>query len=77
MKLNPKYTWLWIIWIAAFGVIEFAALRDKAEGDTLSEHIRVLIGTKSPGRNWENWLFRIGLGGLLVWFVPHFFTGSI
>jgi len=56
MKLNPKYTWLWIIWIAAFGVIEFAALRDKAEGDTLSEHIRVLIGTKSPGRNWENWL---------------------
>ena len=77
MKLNKKYTLLWVIWILAFGVIEFAALKDKGEGDTLSEHVRKLIGTNTPGRNWENWIARIGVAGLLVWLVPHFFTGSI
>ena len=29
MKLNKKYTTLWAIWILAFGVIEYAALKDK------------------------------------------------
>lgn len=77
MKLNSKYTWLWALWIAAFGVIEYAALKDKAEGDTLSEHVRKLIGTNTPGRNWENWIFRAGLLGLFAWLIPHFFTGSI
>jgi len=77
MKLNKMYTVLWVIWILAFGVIEFAALKNKRSGDTLTEHIRKLIGTKTPGRNWENWVARIGLAGLLIWFVPHFFTGAI
>lgn len=77
MKLKSKYTWLWLIWIAAFGVIEFAALKNKDKGDTLTEHVRKLIGTNTPGRNWENWVARVGLAGLLVWLIPHFFTGSI
>ncbi|MGY8962558.1 MAG: hypothetical protein ACKVKT_03270 [Rhodospirillales bacterium] len=77
MKLNNKYTWMWAIWLLAFGVIEYAALKDQRKGDTLTEHVRKLIGTKTPGRNWENWIARIGLAGLLLWFIPHFFTGSI
>jgi len=77
MKLNSKYTKLWIIWILAFGVIEYSALQDKDEGATLSSHIWKLIGTNTPGRNWENWVARIGLGGLILWAIPHFFTGSI
>jgi len=75
MSLNKKYTWLWAIWLVAFGVIEYAALKDKDKGDTLSEHVWKLIGTKTPGRNWENWIFRAGLVGLFAWLIPHFFTG--
>lgn len=77
MKLNSKYTKLWIIWILAFGVIEYQALQDKDRGDTLTEHIRKLIGTNTPGRNWENWVARIIFAGGILWSIPHFFTGSI
>jgi len=76
MKLNSKYTWLWIIWIAAFGVIEYAALKNKKEGRSLSAHVKKLIGTNTPGRNWENWLARIVLAGGFIWVIPHFFTAS-
>ena len=76
MKLNRKYTALWVVWIVAFGVIEYAALKNKDTGDTLSEHIWKLIGTNTPGRNWENWLARAVLAGGFVWAVPHFFTGT-
>ncbi len=54
-----KYTWLWIIWILAFGVIEYAAIKNNDSGDTLSEHIWKLIGTNTPGRNWENWIVQL------------------
>lgn len=77
MSLNKKYTWLWVIWLAAFGVIEYAALKNKKKGDTLTEHVRKLIGTNTPGRNWENWVFRVILGGGIIWAIPHFFTGAI
>lgn len=76
MKLNKKYTVLWIIWITAFGVIEFAALKDKKQGRSLSSHVWKLIGTKTKGRNWENWIFRIALAGGFIWIVPHFFTAG-
>ena len=76
-KLNKKYTWLWVIWLLAFGCIEFAALKNKGDGDTLTAHVRKLIGTQTGGRNWENWLARIGLAGLFIWLIPHFFTGAV
>ena len=76
MKLNSKYTKLWIIWILAFGVIEYSAIKDKAKGDTLSENIRELIGTTGT-RDALAWIFRLGVGGLILWAIPHFFTGSI
>jgi hypothetical protein len=77
MSLNKKYTWLWVIWVLAFGVIEYSALKNKGKGDTLTEHVRKLIGTGTAGRNWENWVARIVLAGGILWSIPHFFTGSI
>lgn len=77
MKLNSKYTVLWVIWLVAFGVIEYKALQNKDEGDTLSEHVWKMIGTNTPGRNWENWLARVGLGGFFVWIIVHFYTAAI
>ncbi len=75
MKLNSKYTWLWVVWIAAFGVIEYSALKNKKEGDTLSEHVWKAIGTDTPGRSWKSWLGRGVLLGGFIWIIPHFFTG--
>ncbi len=75
MKLNWKYTLGWILWIVGFGVLEYKALKDKREGDTLSEHVYKVIGTKAVKKSWVNWVFRIGLGGLFAWLIPHFFTG--
>lgn len=74
--MNKKYTYAWIAWILMFGVIEFAAIQDKREGDTLTEHVRAAIGTAGP-RQWINWVARVGLGVLFAWLIPHFFTGSV
>ena len=75
--MNKKYTAMWIIWLLGFGVIEYAAMKNNKSGDTLTEHVWKVIGTNTPGRNWENWVARVVLAGLLIWLVPHFFTGSI
>lgn len=77
MKLDKKYTILWVVWLLAFGVIEYAALKDKEEGRSLSSHIWELIGTNTPGRNWKHWTFRVGLGGFFAWLIVHFYTGSV
>ena len=74
--MNKKYTYAWIAWILMFGVIEFAAIQDKRNGDTLTEHVRAAIGTAGP-REWFHWVGRVGLGVLFAWLVPHFFTGSV
>ena len=70
-----KYSWLWVVWGLLFGVVEYKAIKNKKEGDTLSEHVWKLIGTDTPGRNWHHWLFRGALGALFIWLIPHFFTG--
>lgn len=73
MKLNWKYTLGWIIWILGFGVLEYKAIKNKSEGDTLSEHVWSVIGTGADSPSALNWVFRIGLGGLFAWLIPHFF----
>lgn len=75
MALNSKYTWAWAIWVLAFGAIEFAAIQDKREGDTLSEHVWKLIGTRIAQRSWYQWIWRLGLLALFAWLIPHFMTG--
>lgn len=75
MGLKKKYTWMWLLWIFAFGVIEWSALKNDTYGDTLTEHVRVAIGTMSA-RKALNWVARIGLAGLFIWLIPHFFTGT-
>lgn len=74
MKLDRKYVMLWIVWLLMFGCIEFAALKNKKEGDTFTALIRKLMGTGTPGRNWENWAFRIGGAAFFIWIIPHFYT---
>ena len=76
MKLNWKYTVAWIIWILGFGVIEWKAMKNDKGGDTLSEHVWKVAGTKTQKKSWLNWSFRIGLGAGFVWLIQHFYTGG-
>ena len=78
MKLNSKYTLAWILWILGFLGIEYMAIKDKRKGDTLSEHVWKIIGTKHKGsKTAAMWAVRIGLAGLIAWLIPHFFTAGV
>lgn len=73
--MNDVYTWLWIGWIALFGVIEGAALINKDKGDTLSEHIWKWFSVKEESSP-KKTLRMVSLGGFLTWLVIHFLTGG-
>lgn len=46
------YSWLWIAWVAMFGIIETWAIVTKTNGGTLSEHLRRWCGVY-PLRGWR------------------------
>ena len=75
MKLRGKYAWAWILWLAAFGLIEWRAIvdDDKAAGDfTLSHYTRRLLG-KDVKVTAKHWIFRVVLAGGFVWIIPHLY----
>ena len=75
-KLKEKYTWLWIAWIAMFGIIEWRAIANKEPGDTLSEHVWKVMGKREYQKQ-AGWLvWRMVIGGGLVWAIFHFFGNA-
>ncbi len=68
------YTISWLVWIAAFLVVEGLALRTKVPGATLSSHVWLWFAIKSPGKQWR--LRRLALVAFLAWLVLHFLTGG-
>ncbi len=74
--MNKRYTWAWILWLLAFGVIEWRAILEGDKGSTLTHHVRNLIGEKGAA-DFGNWIFRLGLGALFVWLIPHFYQGLL
>jgi hypothetical protein len=64
------YTAAWIFWIGVFAAWEILALRDKDEGDTLTEHIRRWFHLRDTVqvRNYGRGILFIGL----VWLLGHF-----
>lgn len=71
---DPTFKILWILWLIAFGVIEFIAIRRDGYGDTFSEFVWWIIGSGDGGRDAWRWAARIALGILIAWLIPHFFT---
>lgn len=62
------WTALWVAWGLAFAIIEYAAISNDIEDDTLSEHFRRWFRTDTYlGRT--AWL--IVSGGFFAWFVVH------
>lgn len=75
------WAWLWLAWIAVFAVIEAVALRRRAPGDTLSEHIWLWFGIGEPGKRptvtgWVR-LRRFALLAGIAWLALHFLTGGL
>ena len=68
------YDIVWLIWIAAFLVVEGLALRTKVPGATLSAHVWRWFSIKSPGRQWR--LRRLALLAFMSWLFAHFLTGG-
>lgn len=62
------WTIAWLAWAAAFGVIEYAAIRNDKRDDTLSEHFRKWFATDTK-RGRTAWLIASGL--FFAWFVVH------
>lgn len=65
------WTVLWLLWGAAFAVIEGAALHNDSRGDTLSEHFRKWFRTDTH-RGRTAWLVTSGL--FFAWFLVHIAT---
>lgn len=69
------WTVLWVLWGAAFAVIEGVAIVNDKRDDTLSEHLRKWFSTRDKaGRT--VWL--VISGSFFAWFVTHIaVAGSI
>lgn len=75
MTLQRPYTRLWLLWLWAFGVIEWQAIRNPAKGDTFSEHVWIWFDVRRACGAW-GWVRRIVLFGLIGWLAAHFLTGG-
>jgi hypothetical protein len=73
------WTWLWLGWIAIFGIIEGIALTNSQHSDTLSEHLWSWFGYDREGRkSRKGWarLRRFLLLAFLIWLILHVVTSG-
>lgn len=67
------YTIGWAVWILAFFAIELPAIRNKRDGDTLTEHVRRWFALRDKPTGWR--MRRFALAAFLLWLATHFFLG--
>ncbi|MFE5971403.1 hypothetical protein ACFQ64_04480 [Streptomyces sp. NPDC056460] len=75
------WSWLWVAWLAAFGVIEGVALARSDRGDTFSEHVWKWFGIgrhdePRPVVTGSVRLRRFVLLAFCTWLWTHFLTGG-
>jgi hypothetical protein len=75
------FTASWLLWIAAFAVIEGIALRNRRPGDTLSEHVWEWFAIGRPGKprpplTGSVQIRRFALLAFMAWLSVHFLTGG-
>lgn len=72
------WTLSWVVWLAAFGVIEGLALARKRPDDTLSEHVWRWFAVARPGAQPDGFtrLRRFALLAGVTWLGAHFLTGG-
>jgi len=62
------YTVSWVLWLLAFVIIEWLALKDIDTGDTLSEHVWAVMFQDGRPRPVIYYL----VAGFMVWLLLHF-----
>lgn len=70
-----SFSWLWVAWLALFGVIEGVALLNKKSGDTLSENVWRWFKVRD-GQSMGRAIRMAALGGFLAWLAAHFLSGG-
>lgn len=68
------YTLGWIVWLVMFSAIEGAAVANRRDGDTLSEHVWRWFSIGNKSRGWR--ARRLALLVFLVWLATHLVTGG-
>ncbi|MFD6638308.1 hypothetical protein ACFWDN_21105 [Micromonospora chalcea] len=68
----------WLVWFLYFVIVEFAALFNSREGDTLSEHVWLwfAVGGGRPVTGWTR-LRRVVLLAFMAWLTVHFVGGGV
>ena len=69
------WTVLWLLWGAAFALIEGAALLNKDENATLSAHIWAWFRVRDRRPTRITWVLRAVLYAFLGWLVIHLTLG--
>jgi hypothetical protein len=76
-EADPRWTALWLVWIAAFFGIELTALARRRPQDTLSDHVWAWFDIpRHPAPTRQIRIRRLTLLGFLAWLVGHFLTGD-
>lgn len=70
-----RYTTAWIVWLAAFGVVELAAIIDKRPEDTLSENVWRWFAIKDPNAKFGPARRAVFLM-FLAWLSAHLISGG-
>ena len=65
----------WLIWLAAFLVLEGKAIFNRVPNDTLSAHLWRWFAIKGKPRLWQARRLALLLG--LAWLVVHLLTGGV
>jgi hypothetical protein len=69
------WTALWLLWGAAFLLIEGVALLNKSIGDTLSEHFWRWLKAGDRAPTWLVWAGRAGVLAFCAWLGLHLSFG--
>lgn len=69
------YTAIWIILGLIGGATEIAALRNRREGDTLSEHVWRIARVDDPRPTPLVWAIRAVIALVMIWLAGHFSLG--
>ena len=74
IKTRKSWTVGWVLWLGLFVAMEGAALANKQQGDTLTEHVRQWFSVTSKSWGWR-WR-RVTLLCFTVWLTVHFNTND-
>jgi hypothetical protein len=66
--VDSRFTWFYLVAFVVVLVVELIGVHRKQKGDTITEHVRLLMRKK---------VVYFTFAGFWVWLTVHFFTGWV